>query len=91
MLVLSLAVGGCHTRYEVESNTSWHGWVEDHSVNGRGPAVYDARQGGYATFTKSTVDGYLRARVTGFWGDERWVETTSPYGSVVVAASEYGD
>ena len=91
MFVFAMAAGGCATKYEVESNTRWSGWVEDHSVAGGGSSVYSARQGGSATFTKETKDGYLRARVKGFWGDDRWVETTAPYGTVMVVASQSDD
>ncbi len=91
LIALAIAASGCSTKYEVESDTTWKGWVEDHSVAGVGRTVFEARQGGAATFTKTTDRGFLRARVKGFWGDDRWVETTAPYGSVIVVASEADD
>lgn len=86
LVVLAVGAGGCATKYEVESDTSWSGFVEDHSVAERGSRIFDAHQGGGAVFTKTTERGFLRARVKGFWGDDRWVETTAPYGSVIVNA-----
>jgi len=91
LILLAVSAAGCSTKYEVESDTSWSGFVEDHSVAQSGSTTYTAHQGGGAVFTKTTDRGYLRARVKGFWGDDRWVETTAPYGSVIVSAGTSGD
>ncbi len=91
LILLAVVAGGCTTKYEVQSDTSWSGFVEDHSVAGTGCTTYTARSGGAATFTKSTEGGFLRARVVGWGGDDRWVETTAPYGTVVLVTNDARD
>lgn len=81
-LVLSLL--GCSTKFEVESNTTWQGYVKDHSVAGSGASTFSAHKGDVATFQKQTEYGQLKARCKGWNGDGRWVETTAPYGVVTV-------
>lgn len=87
-IALAVAASGCSTKYEVQSDTSWSGFVEDHSVVGRGSMTYRSHGGHGASFTKTSDGGFLRARVVGFSGDDRWVETTAPYGSVVVEKND---
>lgn len=86
ILAAALALAGCSTKFEVRSDTSWTGVIGGHDVSGYGAATYDARSAEKATFTKGTQNGTLSARVKGWRGDGRWIDTSYPYGSVSVLA-----
>jgi hypothetical protein len=85
VMALALLAGGCSTKFEVQSDTGWSGYVNDHSVAGTGSATYSAEIGQAATFQKNSEGGYLKARAKGWYGDDRWVTTTAPYGVVTVS------
>lgn len=85
LAALALFAAGCSSRYEVQSDTSWTGFVDDHSVTGSGSATFSARPSSGASFSKSTEAGILRARATGWHGDGQWASTSAPYGTVTVS------
>lgn len=87
ILALALLASGCSSRYEVQSDTSWSGFVDDHSVTGSGSATFSARPSSGASFSKSTEAGTLRARATGWHGDGQWASTSAPYGTVTVSTN----
>lgn len=82
---LALLAAGCSTKYEVESDTTWTGFVDHASVEGSGSRTYSAESHSSATFMKSTDGGMLRARAKGWHGDGKWHKTTAPYGAVTVS------
>jgi hypothetical protein len=87
-LALALLTGtGCSTRVEVESSGCWTGSVSGGSVQGCGAQTWSAKAGECYVFQKAQQAGYLRARVKGYNGNDRWVETSADYGVVTVCAN----
>lgn len=88
-LMIGLMVGGCSTKVEVSSDTCWTGYVNNASVEGCRSNTWSVREPGSCfTFQKTTAEGTLRARVKGWKGDNRWVETSTAFGVVTVCAQQ---
>jgi len=86
LLVLALALIGCSTKLQLQSDTSWSGSIGGGSVSGSGSRTWSIHGGDCASFQKQTEGGYLKARTTGWHGQDRWVYTDAAYGVVTVCA-----
>ncbi len=83
LLAAALLATGCKHVFEIQSNTSWAGSINDSDVelHGAGDRTYEVT-GGFkcVTMQKQTVDGYLRVRVRR--AGSAFTETSAPYGTV---------
>ena len=78
----AVGLSGCAKKIEVQSDTSWDGYVNGGSVEGSGFRTFNMKRGEPCySFQKRTSEGWLAVKPKG-WASGESPHTDVPYGAV---------